>query len=126
MADDDGVELTSVVVDVIIPEESDGMAFRDSFFEALADALRTCDLGRLAVGVGRLEPSTGDSFSFGRTTPGIAIPQPHRPPTSIASAARTAAPTYPPPKSRAWTKSGYSAYAGRRRSWPGRLGQASS
>ena len=57
VADEDGVELTSVVVDVFIPEESDGMAFRDSFFEALADALRTCDLGRLAVGVGRLGPA---------------------------------------------------------------------
>ena len=51
--DDDGVELTSVVVDVFIPE-SDGMAFRDSFFGALADALGPHDLGRLAVGVGRL------------------------------------------------------------------------
>ncbi len=57
VADEDGVELTSVVVDVFIPEESDGMAFRDSFFEALADALRTRDLGRLAVGVGRLGPA---------------------------------------------------------------------
>ena len=57
VADEDGVELTSVVVDVFIPEESDGMAFRDSFFEALADALHTHDLGRLAVGVGRLGPA---------------------------------------------------------------------
>ena len=57
MADEDGVELTSVVVDVFIPEESDGIVFRDSFFEALADALRTRDLGRLAVGVGRLGPA---------------------------------------------------------------------
>jgi len=57
VADEDGVELTSVVVDVFIPEESDGMAFRDSFFEALADTLRTSDLGRLAVGVGRLGPA---------------------------------------------------------------------
>ena len=52
--DDDGVALTSVVVDVFIPSESDGMAFRDSFFGALADALSTRDLSRLAVGVGRL------------------------------------------------------------------------
>ena len=52
--DDDGVELTSVVVDVFIPSESDRMAFRDSFFGALADALGPYDLGRLAVGVGRL------------------------------------------------------------------------
>ncbi len=57
VADDDGVELTSVVVDVFIPEEADGMAFRDSFFGALADALCTRDLGRLAVGVGRLGPA---------------------------------------------------------------------
>ena len=57
VADEDGVELTSVVVDVVIPEESDGMAFRDSFFAALADALCTRDLGRLAVGVGRLGPA---------------------------------------------------------------------
>lgn len=57
VTDDDGVELTSVVVDVFIPEESDGMAFRDSFFAALADALCTSDLGRLAVGVGRLGPA---------------------------------------------------------------------
>lgn len=56
VADEDGVELTSVVVDVFIPEESDGMAFRDSFFPALVDALGTSDLGRLAVGVGRLGP----------------------------------------------------------------------
>ena len=73
VADDDGVELTSVVVDVFIPEEADGMAFRDSFFGTLADALCTRDLGRLAVGVGRLgplssrasEPNTGDSTSHG-------------------------------------------------------------
>ena len=52
--DDDGVELTSVVVDVFIPSESDGMAFRDSLFGVLADALCTRDLGRLGVGVGRL------------------------------------------------------------------------
>ncbi len=57
VTDDDGVELTSVVVDVFIPEEADGMAFRDSFFGALADALRTSDLERLAVGVGRLGPA---------------------------------------------------------------------
>ena len=57
VTDDDGVELTSVVVDVFIPEESDGMTFRDSFFAALADALCTHDLGRLAVGVGRLGPA---------------------------------------------------------------------
>ncbi len=54
MVTEDGVESTSVVMDVFIPEESDGMAFRDSFFEALAEALRPRDLGRLAVGVGRL------------------------------------------------------------------------
>lgn len=57
VADEDGVELTSVVVDVFLPQESDGMTFRDSFFEALADALPTRDLGRLAVGVGRLGPA---------------------------------------------------------------------
>ena len=57
VADEDGVELTSVVVDVFIPEEADGMAFRDSFFGALADTLCTRDLGRLAVGVGRLGPA---------------------------------------------------------------------
>ena len=57
VADEDGVELTSVVVDVFIPGESDGMAFRSSFFEALADALSERDLGRLAVGVGRLGPA---------------------------------------------------------------------
>ena len=57
VTDDDGVELTSVVVDVFIPDESDGMAFRDSFFGALADALCAGDLGRLAVGVGRLGPA---------------------------------------------------------------------
>ena len=55
VADEDGVETTSVVVDVFIPEESDGMAFRSSFFEALADALAERDLGCLAVGVGRCE-----------------------------------------------------------------------
>ena len=53
VADEDGVELTSVVVvDVFLPVGSDGMAFRSSFFEALADALSERDLGRLAVGVG--------------------------------------------------------------------------
>ena len=52
VADEDGVEITSVVVDVFLPEESDRMAFRSSFFEALADALSERDLGRLAVGVG--------------------------------------------------------------------------
>ena len=57
VADDDGVELTSVVVDVFIPEEADGMAFRDSFFGAMADTLCTRDLERLAVGVGRLGPA---------------------------------------------------------------------
>ena len=56
VADEDGVELTSVVVDVFIPEESDGMAFRSSFFGELADALCTRDLGRLAVGVGCIRP----------------------------------------------------------------------
>ena len=56
VADEDGVELTSVVVDVLIPEESDGMAFRDSFFEALADVLQIREPSRLAVGVGRLGP----------------------------------------------------------------------
>lgn len=54
VADEDGVGSTSVVVDVFIPEEAGGTAFRDSFFGALAGALRTRDLGRLAVGVGRL------------------------------------------------------------------------
>lgn len=54
--DDDGVEVTYIVVDVFIPAEADGMAFRDSFFGALVDALGTSDLGRLAVGVGRLGP----------------------------------------------------------------------
>ncbi len=53
MADEDGGGSTSVVVDVFIPGEADGTAFRDSFFGALADALRTRDLGHLAVGVGR-------------------------------------------------------------------------
>ena len=57
VVDEDGVELISVVVDVFIPEESDGMAFRSSFFEALADCLSERDLGRLAVGVGRLGPT---------------------------------------------------------------------
>ena len=57
VVDEDGVELTSVVVDVFIPEESDGMAFRSSFFGALADCLSERDLGRLAVGVGRLGPA---------------------------------------------------------------------
>lgn len=57
VADEDGVELTSVVVDVFIPEKSDGMAFRSAFFGALADALSARDLGRLAVGVGRLGPA---------------------------------------------------------------------
>lgn len=32
------------------------MAFRDSFFGALVDLLDPHDLGRLAVGVGRLRP----------------------------------------------------------------------
>ena len=57
VADEDGVEITSVVVDVFIPEESDGMAFRSSFFEALVEALSERDMGRLAVGVGRLGPA---------------------------------------------------------------------
>ena len=57
VADDDGVELTAVVVDVFIPGDSDGMAFRDSFFEVLADVLGPHDLERLAVGVGRLGPA---------------------------------------------------------------------
>ena len=57
VADEDGVEITSVVVDVFIPAESDGMAFRSSFFEALADSLSARDRGRLAVGVGRLGPA---------------------------------------------------------------------
>lgn len=54
VVDEDGVGSTSVVVDVFIPAGADGMAFRDSFFGALADALHTRDLERLAVGVGRL------------------------------------------------------------------------
>ena len=57
VADEDGVEITSVVVDVFIPEEADGMAFRTSFFEALVDCLSARDRGRLAVGVGRLGPA---------------------------------------------------------------------
>ena len=57
LEDEDGVELTSVVVDVFIPEESDGMVFRSSFFGALADCLSDRELGRLAVGVGRLGPT---------------------------------------------------------------------
>ena len=57
VVEEDGVELISVVVDVFIPEESDGMAFRSSFFGALADSLSARDLGRLAVGVGRLGPA---------------------------------------------------------------------
>ena len=57
VVDEDSIELTCVVVDIFIPEEADGMAFRDSFFGALADALPTRDLGRLAVGVGRLDPA---------------------------------------------------------------------
>ncbi len=57
VVDDDGVELISVVVDVFIPVEADGMAFRSSFFGALADCLSERDLGRLAVGVGRLGPT---------------------------------------------------------------------
>ena len=56
--DDDGVEVAYIVVDVFIPAEVDGMAFRDSFFGALVDALGTSDLGRLAVGVGRLGPAS--------------------------------------------------------------------
>ena len=55
--DEDGVELTFVVVDVFIPRGSDDMAFRDSFFGELADVLHPRDLGRLAVGVGRLGPA---------------------------------------------------------------------
>ena len=57
VVDEDGVEVTTVVVDVFIPAESDGMAFRTSFFGTLADALSTRDLERLAVGVGRLGPA---------------------------------------------------------------------
>lgn len=57
VADEDGVEITSVVVDVFIPEEVDGMAFRSSFFEALVDSLSARARGRLAVGVGRLGPA---------------------------------------------------------------------
>ena len=49
--DEDGVALTFVVVDICLPRGSDGMAFRDSFFEALVDTLHPHDLGRLAVGV---------------------------------------------------------------------------
>ena len=52
VGDEDGVELTFVVVDICLPRGSDGMAFRDSFFEALVDTLHPHDLGRLAVGVG--------------------------------------------------------------------------
>lgn len=55
--DEDGVELTSVVVDVFIPRESDGMAFRDSFFDRLAAVLHPRDFERLAIGVGRLGPA---------------------------------------------------------------------
>lgn len=49
--DDDGVELTSVVVDVFIPRESDDMAFRDAFFDRLVAVLHPRDFERLAVGV---------------------------------------------------------------------------
>ena len=50
--DEDGVELTSVVVDVFIPRESDDMAFRDAFFDRLVAVLHPCDFERLAIGVG--------------------------------------------------------------------------
>lgn len=53
LGDDDGVELSFVVVDVHIPRNMDGMAFRDEFFGRLADLLPPADLARLAVGVGR-------------------------------------------------------------------------
>lgn len=55
--DEDGVELTSVVVDIFIPRESDGMAFRDSFFDRLVAVLHPRDFERLAIGVGRLGPA---------------------------------------------------------------------
>lgn len=55
--DEDGVELTSVVVDVFILRESDGMAFRDSFFDRLVALLHPRDFERLAIGVGRLGPA---------------------------------------------------------------------
>ena len=58
VGDDDGVELTFVVVDVFIPRTMDGMAFRDQFFGRLTDLFSPEDLGRLAVGVGHLDPTS--------------------------------------------------------------------
>ena len=55
--DEDGVELTYVVVDAFIPRESDDMAFRDSFFDRLFTVLHPRAFERLAIGVGRLGPA---------------------------------------------------------------------
>ena len=57
VGDDDGWELALLVIDVYIPRESDGMEFRDRFFDRLTDLLPRRDLARLAVGVGRLGPT---------------------------------------------------------------------
>ena len=54
--DDEGAELTFVVVDVLIPEALDGIVFRDRLFRRLVRVLAADDRARLAVGVGRLSP----------------------------------------------------------------------
>ena len=56
VGDDEGAELSFVVVDVFIPETVDGRAFRDRLFRRLEQVLTTEDRARLAIGVGRLQP----------------------------------------------------------------------
>lgn len=56
VGDDEGAELSFVVVDVFIPETVDGGAFRDRLFGRLEQVLTPEDRARLAVGVGRLQP----------------------------------------------------------------------
>lgn len=56
VGDDEGAELSFVVVDVFIPETVDGRAFRDRLFSRLEQVLTPQDRARLAVGVGRLQP----------------------------------------------------------------------
>ena len=53
-----GEELAFVVVNVHIPKEMDGMAFRHQFFDDLVDRLSPDQSARLAVGVRRLRSTS--------------------------------------------------------------------
>ncbi len=56
IVDDEGDELTFVVVDVLIPETLDDMVFRDHLFRRLVQVFAPGDQARLAIGVRRLGP----------------------------------------------------------------------